>query len=339
MSTLSALLVLGQATFLGASWWVARALRPEEERVAAWVIWPTLALSLLGSVPEIGAALAHSQGFVNAAHGAGLASAAAMAMSQVGLMVLAGERAVRSENQRRRMSELARAQLRQGDLAFAAGRRDEARAAYQAQVSTAQAAGEPPAIRLGLTRIAWLEYLGGDFEQARASIGWAAGGGALDEALGSEIVLLAGCLALAGGRTEVARPAIEDALGMAAAAEDVSQTGLASIALGCVHYIEGWTESASQYVESHIGDPMEIFDRHAAGALLTALSLAARHRGNATDAFGFAQLAAPLLEGDAALAPVAAHAARPEASPGLERPARAQMALVLPPAQPAPVAV
>ena len=330
MSTLSALLVLGQGAFLSGSWWVARALRGDGNRPAQWIVWASLVASLAGVIPEVTTAITGTAQLSNAAHAAGLLSVAGMAVSQAGLSVVAGMRGVKSLQERRRLAVTALVQLAHGDAAFAAGRYDEALASYQAQVSSAQAAGDFKAIRTGLTRVGWARYVTGSLEQARGSATWAAGGGELEGEPGSAVMLLAGCLAMAGGRLDVARPALEDAVRMADEARDASLGALARVALGCEHYLEGWNESGRQYVEANLSTELRLFDRKVAGALLVALSLAARHRGGRADAVAFAERAAPLLEGNAVFAPLAEHAARPEASPELESRARQAMALVLP---------
>ncbi len=330
MSTLSALLVLGQGAFLSGSWWVAKALRADGSGRARWVVWASLIASLAGVLPEVATAIAGKPELSNAAQAAGLLSVTGMAVSQSSLALVAGMRGVQSARARGRLAATALRQLVHGDAAFAAGRFDEARTSYQAQVSSAQTAGDFKAIRTGLTRVGWVEYVTGRLEQARGSAGWAADGGELDGASGSAVVLLAGCLAMAGGHLEVARPAIEDAVRMADAAHDTSLGALTRVALGCVHYLEGWNESGRQYVEEHLAAELRLFDRQVAGALLLALSVAARHRGERADAAAFAKRSAALLGGNATLAPLAEHAAQPESSPRLEPQARKLMFLVLP---------
>jgi hypothetical protein len=330
MSTLSALLVLGQCALLNGSWWVAKAFHGDGSGAAQGIVWASLITSLAGATPELATAVAGYAQLANAAHAAGLLSVAGMAVSQASLGVVAGMRAVKSLQERRRLAAAALLQLAHGDAAFAEGRHGEALASYQAQVSSAQAAGDFKAIRMGLTRVGWVDYITGRVEQARTSAGWAAGGGELDGELGSAVVLLAGCLAMGSGRLDVARPAVEDAVRMADEADDSSLAALARVALGCVHYLEGWSESGRQYVEAHLSPELRLFDRQVAGALLVGLSMAARHRGRRPDAVAFAERAAMLLAGNAELEALAEHALRPESSPWLESPARNMMALVLP---------
>jgi tetratricopeptide (TPR) repeat protein len=329
MSTLSALLVLGQGAFLGGSWWVGRALGMDgRERRVNWVVVASLVLAVVGVTPEILTALSGTAQLASAAHAVGMLSVGSMAVSQAGLSAIAGGRAVRAEQRRRWQSAQALALLARGDAAFAGGRYDEARAAYQEEVGAAQGAGEDEAIRRGLARVAWLDYVSGRFKEARSSIAIAAGGGQLEDSIGCSVVLLAGCLGLSSGRLEVARPAIEDAVRMAENAGEVSQLTLAQVALGCEHWLEGWGESGRQFIEAHARERMDVFDRHVAGALLIALSLRARERQRPEDARALAGLAAELVEGNAVLAPLAHHAEGPEASPWLERPAREMSLLV-----------
>lgn len=327
MTTLSALLVLGQAALIGGSWWVARALR-EDGRPSPRLLWPALGLLLVGAGPELVVGL--GAGRAAFADEVGVAGLGTLLVSEVGFSGVAGHRALIAARRRASLRTVAVEKLAAGDAAFAAGTYDTARECFVEQVEAAQGASDEGLIRTGLTRVAWLDYVCARHDDARAAINRAASAG-VDEAIGSELVLLAGCLALAGGRLAVARPAIEDAGRLAAAARDASQAALARLAQGCEQYLEGWTDSGRSFVQEHAEAELQTFDRGLAAVLLVALATVARERRNDADAKAFAAAAEPLVAGNTTLAALAAYAAAPEASPWLEKPA-AQLARLVAPA-------
>ncbi len=211
-----------------------------------------------------------------------------------------------------------RALLLLGDCSFELDELQAARSAYQEAASAAQAAGELPLIGWAFSRLAWLEYLSGQAAQSRAYVQWATGADPRrrNEPLLASLVLLTGCLALSEGRLQFVQPAIEDAVKFAEGAHDKVQATAARVALGCAHYLEGYTESGLAYIVQQLAGPSNQVSRRVMGTWLVALAVIAAP-GSRADSGTFLAHARRLLAGHARLMALADHVADPASAPHL----------------------
>ncbi len=281
---------------------------------ASRAAYPEAAAAYLAAVPALSRA-----GQLRRELGARLAAAAALLES--GAAVAAAQCcdvAVARAEKAGAAGPLARAQLLLGDCDFELDRLDSSRRCYQEAASAAQRADDLEVIGWAFSRLAWLEYMSGNSAAAHAYSQWATAADprGRNARLVASLVVLAGCLALSEGRLESVQPAFEDAIKLAESSRDQVQTTVARVALGCAHYLEGYTESGRAYVAQQVMGPSSLLTRRVMGTWLLALAVIAAPRSGA-DSKSFLAHSRELLAGHQRLSALPDHVEAPERSPQL----------------------